>query len=199
MTVPTIPHRAAADGLVAVDDRLRATLDAIPALVWLAGPDGAVVYAGRRWLEYTGLSAEQAVGRGWTTAVHPDDLTRLTEYCQAALETEVRLRRSDGRYRWFLLCISPVGDTSGGIAGWCGASIASDDRHRSTERQLRATLDNIPATIAIHSSSGELEFENRGALEFHGRSVDRGQQSQHDPVHPDDLPALITAYQRALM
>ena len=48
------------------DDQLRAVLDAMPTLVWLAAPDGAAVYISQRWLEYTGLSAEQAGGWGWT-------------------------------------------------------------------------------------------------------------------------------------
>ena len=70
--------RAAADGPHPVNDQLRAVLDAMPTLVWLAAPDGALVYSNRRWLEYTGLSAEQARGWGWTTAVHQDDINRLT-------------------------------------------------------------------------------------------------------------------------
>src|SRR5262245_45368826 len=91
----------AAEGPHPNDDQLRAVLDAIPALVWLAAPDGGVVYAGRRWLDYTGFSAKQASGLGWTTAVHQDDINRLTGYWQTVLtsgapgEIETRLRRFD--------------------------------------------------------------------------------------------------------
>ena len=46
----------------------------------------------------------------------------------------------------------------------------AEDLLRSSERQFRAILDNIPASIAIHSASGELELENRAAREYHGRS-----------------------------
>ena len=216
MTISTIRLGAAGDGPHPADDQLRAVLDAIPALAWLAAPDGAVAYAGRRWLEYTGLSAEQAASGGWTTAVHPDDFTRLAGYWQTALasgapgEIEGRLRRFDGQYRWFLFCVSPLHDASGGLTGWCGTSIDIDDRRRAegnrdddprpaSERRLRATLDNIPATIAIHSVSGELEFENRAALEYHGRHLGDALQAQpDDPIHPEDLPAFIAASQRAL-
>jgi PAS domain S-box-containing protein len=64
--------------------------------------------------------------------------------------------------------------------------------------QFRAIVDNIPALIAIHNASGELELENRAAQEYHGRSSDGIQQSPASVVHPDDLPALIAAQQRAL-
>ena len=42
---------AAGDGPHPVNDQLRLVLDAMPALVWLAAPDGAAVYIGRRWLD----------------------------------------------------------------------------------------------------------------------------------------------------
>jgi PAS domain S-box-containing protein len=66
-------------------------------------------------------------------------------------------------------------------------------------RQVRAIVDNIPAFIAIHNESGELEIENRAAQEYHGLGLAETKQWQTiDVVHPDDLPALIAAHQRAL-
>jgi len=62
-------------------------------------------------------------------------------------------------------------------------------------QQVRAIVDNIPALIAIHTESGELEVENRAAQEYHGGSD--VQPAQTSVVHPDDLPALIAAQQRA--
>jgi len=65
--------------------------------------------------------------------------------------------------------------------------------------QVRAIVDNIPAFIAIHNESGELEVENRAAQEYHGLGLaDTKQWQTIDVVHPDDLPALIAAHQRAL-
>jgi PAS domain S-box-containing protein len=60
------------------DRQLRAIVDTIPGLVWLARVDGGAEYVNRRWLEYTGLSQADAGGWGWTAAIHPDDLDRLT-------------------------------------------------------------------------------------------------------------------------
>ena len=188
-----------------VDDQLRAVLDAMPALVWLAAPDGAAVYLTQRWLEYTGLSADEASGEGWTTAVHHDDINRLTAQWRAAIasgatgEIDVRLRRFDGLYRRFLLHAARLHDTSGGKSGWCVTNIDVDDLLRSSGQQLHAILDNIPALIAIHNVSGELELYNRAAREFHGPSVaDPTQWKISDVVHPDDLPALLAARERAV-
>ena len=217
----TIGLPAAGDGPCPVDDQLRAVLEAMPTLVWLAAPAGAAVHISQRWLEYTGLSAERAGGWGWTTAVHQDDINRLTTHWQTLLasgargEIEARLRGSDGQYRWFLFSAAPLHDESGRLTGWCGTNIDIDDRHRaeeaaredrkraenvlrSSERQLLAIIDNIPALIAIHNASGELELENRAAQEYHGLPGDRKQSDTNDVVHPDDVEAFVAATQRAL-
>jgi PAS domain S-box-containing protein len=193
----TTVRPALADGSHSVDGQVRAILDALPASVWLAAPDGAAVYCSPRWLEYTGLSAGQAGGWGWISAIHQDDVNRVTGYWQTVLaagapgEIEARVRRFDGHYRRVLFSAAPLRDSAGGVGGWCWTSVDLQQRDD--------VLDNIPASIAIHSASGELEFENRTAQEYHGRSLAENQQWQAgDVVHPDDLPAMIAAYERAL-
>ena len=51
-------------------------VDIIPAIVWSALPDGLNVYVNSRFVEYSGMSAEQLAGSGWHAATHPDDLQR---------------------------------------------------------------------------------------------------------------------------
>src|SRR5262245_607112 len=112
----------------------------MPTLSWLAAPDGAAVYLGQRWLEFTGLSADEASGGGWTVAVHQDDIDRLTDdwhtarVSRAACEIEVRLRRFDGHYRPFLFCAAPLDKTSDGPAGWCVTNVDIDRLLRSSGR-----------------------------------------------------------------
>src|SRR5580704_7767810 len=52
---------------------IRLVVDTIPTLAWSAGPDGSADFFNQRWLDYTGLSAKQALGSGWEVAIHPDD------------------------------------------------------------------------------------------------------------------------------
>jgi PAS domain-containing protein len=58
-------------------------IDAIPALAWSSDSGGSVDYVNQRWREYTGLSPEESYGRGWKTAIYPDDLATLTEKWEA--------------------------------------------------------------------------------------------------------------------
>jgi PAS domain S-box-containing protein len=88
--------------------RLRLIIDSIPAPAWSSRADGATDFVNQRWLDYTGITAEEALGWGWKVAYHPDDLDRNAEYWRSVLaseeerELEGRLRRFDGTYRWFL-------------------------------------------------------------------------------------------------
>ena len=72
------------------DDEPRAFIDSIPSLAWSASPDGSALSFNRRWLDYTGLTAEVAMGWGWKVAVHPDDLPKMLEVFRKALDTNFR-------------------------------------------------------------------------------------------------------------
>jgi PAS domain S-box-containing protein len=84
------------------DDEARFSIDSIPGLAWSASPDGSALSVNRRWLDYTGLAAEAAMGWGRQVAIHPDDLPKMLEVFRDALDTgrpfdvEGRLRRADG-------------------------------------------------------------------------------------------------------
>jgi len=123
---------------------IRLVVDTIPALAWSAGPDGSAEFFNQRWLDYTGLSAEQALGSGWEVAIHPDDLPRILEVFREGLNSvkpyEVwgRFRRFDGEFRWFLFRGSPLRDRSGKVAKWYGTNTDLEERKRA-EDALRAS------------------------------------------------------------
>src|SRR6185295_16512900 len=58
-------------------------INTIPTFAWSARPDGYGDFFNQRWLDYTGMTAEQATGWGWGGAIHPDDRKGLVEYWQS--------------------------------------------------------------------------------------------------------------------
>ena len=119
-------------------------IDTIPALAWSARTDGSAEFFNQRYLDYMGLSAEQAKDWGWTVAVHPDDLNGLAATWQRIMaseeagEAEARLRSHDGEFRWFLLRVNPLKGEKGNIVRWCGVNTDIDDRRR-VEAELTQT------------------------------------------------------------
>jgi formate hydrogenlyase transcriptional activator len=118
-------------------DQLRSFIDSSPTLTWSCSSDGSVDFFNQRWLDYTGLSAEEARDWGWAGALHPDDLNRLVDYWRSVLassepgEIEGRLRRFDGVYRWFLFRATPSLDNDGRVVKWFGTNTDIEDRKRA--------------------------------------------------------------------
>jgi two-component system sensor histidine kinase/response regulator len=118
-------------------DQLQLAIDTIPGLVWSALPDGFIDFLNQRWLDYTGLSLQQAGGWGWQAAVCPEDLPGLVETWRNVLssgapgEAVARLRRFDGVDRWFLFRAVPLHDRTGKVVKWYGQTIDIEERHRA--------------------------------------------------------------------
>ena len=145
---------------------IRLVVDTIPTLAWSAGPDGSAEFFNQRWLDYTGLSAEQALGSGWQVAIHPDDLPRILETFREALnsvkpyEVEGRFRRFDGEFRWFLFRGSPLRDRSGKVAKWYGTNTDLEERKRAedalrkSEERWRSVFENSAIGVALTDLNG---------------------------------------------
>jgi PAS domain S-box-containing protein len=126
------------EDLKRAEDRIRLIIDTLPTMVWTLKPEGAVDFVNQRWMDYTGLSFEEEM-EDPTRPVHPEDLPRVMEKWRANLaageasEDEIRLRRADGEYRWFLVRTAPLRDEQGKVVKWFGISIDIEDRTRAEE------------------------------------------------------------------
>ena len=130
------------------EERFRDAVETMPALAFAVDLKGNRTFMNRGWLEYTGLSREEASASGLDKTLHPDDLERVNERWRTSttigqpLEYEARLRRgSDGVYRWFLIRAVPVRDKHEKIVKWCGVATDIEDRKRA--EQLQASLAHI--------------------------------------------------------
>jgi formate hydrogenlyase transcriptional activator len=192
--------------------RLLRIIDTIPTLAWCNLPDGSNEFLNQRWLDYTGLSPEEARGRAWKVAIHPEDLPKLMDKWVELLasgepgETEARLRRYDGEYRWFLFRAEPLRDESGDIVRWYGTNTDIDDlkqaqaKLRQDEKELRRITDAIPQAIVVLNPDGRTVYANRVTLEYTGLSLEEVQAEtfRERAFHPEDVERLQAARQNLL-
>ncbi|MBI4914211.1 MAG: PAS domain S-box protein [Acidobacteria bacterium] len=149
--------------------------DAMPQLVWTAGPDGMVDYFNRRREEYVGLSRDENGSWRWEGALHPDDVQPTLEAWGEALATgEVyeithRVRCLDGSHRWLLSRAVPLPDASGCVVKWFGTST---DIHE--ERLLQAQLAEARETLErrVRERTAELELARAHLLELSRRVIE---------------------------
>ena len=141
---------------------VRLLVDNMPMLAWSSHADGSVDFVNQQWREYTGLSTEESHGPGLKVAVHPDDLPGLLQQWETqpevdnAGEHEVRLRRSDGVFRWFSIRREPLHDQAGALLRWYGTATDIEDRKRAED--LAAGEKRLLEMVTSgHSMQGILE------------------------------------------
>ena len=132
------------------EEQFRVFAQAVPNHVWAARPDGYLYWFNQQAYAYGGGQPGSMDGTSaWGQAVHPDDLPAAgaawgrSLATGAVYETEFRIRRADGAYRWFLVRAEPVRDADGRITHWVGTNTDIDDRRRQAAElaHLNATLE----------------------------------------------------------
>jgi PAS domain S-box-containing protein len=146
--------------------RYRAVTEQLPHLVWTCLPDGRCDYLGPQWITYTGIPEAVQLGYGWAEQVHPDDRARATEDWRRAsasgvpLDSEFRIRRADGVYRWFKARALPLRGVDGAIIRWFGTNTDIDD-HLRTEQKLRELGEDLERRVETRTIELAQEVEER--------------------------------------
>jgi formate hydrogenlyase transcriptional activator len=180
---------------------VRLVVDRIPAFTWSAHADGSVEFVNQRWREYAGLSSEESQGWGWQVAIHPEDLPSFMRAWHQLMisgepgEIQLRMRRHDGIFRWFLVRFEPFRDETEKIVMWYGVSADIEDlkqaqeRLREDERELRRITDAIPQTIVVQDPSGVPIYANQATLDYTGLTADDviAPDFRERIFHPDDI------------
>jgi PAS domain S-box-containing protein len=189
------------------------TINTIPVLAWSAKTDGSADFLNAHYLQYIGMSAEQALGWGWAASVHPDDVASLTVTWQRILqsrlpgEAEARIRRHDGIYRWFMFRAYPLHDEGGEIVRWCGVNADIEDR-KHVEDSLRKS-ERFLLEVQRVSHTGGWRYDVATNTVETSPELERiyDVQPGEDPsslelwvnrIHPDDRVHVAESFQRAI-
>jgi len=199
-------------------------IESMPGFAWSADVAGQFTYVSPNTLAFLGNARDDLNTSGgedefgWRRFVHPDDYDRVAARWRHCLETgdhydtEHRLRRADGVYRWFRNSGRPSRDGEGRITQWYGTTIDIEDQKqaeaalRDRERELSQLVDMVPSHLWRLTPEGRPIFFNRRMVEFLGMDVtdiDRPGMSRLEAlvdtvVHPDDARAMKDALGRSL-
>jgi PAS domain S-box-containing protein len=147
------------------EDRFKFLTDAMPQIVWTAGPDGKIDYCNHRANDYLGCSLQDLIESKWARLVHRDDLPRVADAWETAVRTgavfeqEFRVRRAaDGVYRWLRARALPRRDEAGAIRQWIGTGTDVDDEKRE-EAALKSMHNELE--LRVLQRTAELATSNK--------------------------------------
>jgi PAS domain S-box-containing protein len=171
-------RRRAEEALRESEQRWRNLTEALPQLVWGAGPDGGCDYFSTQWTTYTGIPESGLLGWAWMEALHPDDREPTRQFWTESVagrqpyDVEYRIRKSDGTYGWFKTRGTPIRNTEGRIVKWFGTCTDISDWKRAEQelkerelelRQARDLLEIkvMERTKALRQTEAYLEEAQR--------------------------------------
>ena len=137
-----------------------------PAMIWATGPDDLPIFFNNAWLAFTGYTTAEALHKGWTTGIHPDDYERCWHtYTQARaeqkpFELQYRRRQSTGEYCWLLDQAAPRVAGDGTFLGYIGSCFditarkQAQDALQANETKYRSLFESTIDAIFIGGSDG---------------------------------------------
>jgi PAS domain S-box-containing protein len=139
-------RKRAEDALKEQARQLQQVIDVAPVHMFIWEADASVSYGNRATVDYFGPIPRKDPMEFLDLVTHSEDIAALKKGIQEAFkdgeafETEVRMRRHDGDYRWFLYRLNPLRNEQGQITRWCGVRTDIDDQKRAQERTQRENI-----------------------------------------------------------
>ena len=162
---------------------LRDVVETIPALVVCALPDGSAEFVNHAWQEYTGYPLQRMSGSGWQGTIHPEDLPTFLDEWSIALsagktfQTEARVQRADGQYRWFLVKKALAVLRNQNSKPSLHTLIAFEDIHerkqaqaslRQSEARYRVLVETANDAVVSADESGTIQLANPSTTRIFG-------------------------------
>ena len=154
-------HRETVEALRESRARFKTLTESLPQMIWTCTRDGYTDYLSRQWLDYTGRSESQQLGKGWLEQVHPEDRVNVDQEWSRVIGTgdafdmSFRIRRVDGVYRWFKTRAVPLRDPAGRILRWFGSNTDIEDfvvasAKVNVQLERMHLLDRTTSAIGAH-------------------------------------------------
>lgn len=190
----------------ASETRLRTLMEALPQLVWTADAEGRRDWVSETFADFVGAISTDCLGDGWIRFVHPDDRELALARLKAGREdpgictAELRLRRKDGEYVWFLKQAAPRFAADGSVQKWIGTFTDISARklieRTRLEEEMRLQLGLKVGRLSLadfnYFSNTVLLSADAAHLFGLGKIETTVTRSAiHATFHPDDVPELM--------
>ena len=198
-------------------EELRQVIDVSPLHMFIWDTEKNVSFGNRAAAAYFGQIPLYPPLEFLDIVAHPEDVGRLKEVITQgmargeAIEAEVRMRRHDGVYQWFLYKLYPLPNADGSITHWCGTRINIDDQKRAVDEarkqnialrehfhQLQQIMDVVPLHMFTIHPDGSHANSNKTCRDFFDIYEALGPREFIAKfAHPDDQEKMWTEFLKA--
>jgi two-component system CheB/CheR fusion protein len=184
------------------EERFRILANNVPIHIFIIEPneEASISYWNKNWLDYTNQSFKKAIGKDWTSKVHPDDLQVIMDIYLPAFEKKepyfvpaIRIKRHDGEYLWHSVQANPRHLTNGDFMGYIGIGFniheqkLAQDSLKHSEKQFRMMAELMPQKVWTTDADGNKDYFNKTLLDYAGKSFDELKGTGWEKIiHPDD-------------
>jgi formate hydrogenlyase transcriptional activator len=194
-------RKRAEDRLRSSEQNFRLIVNSMPGFVCTLTASGEIEFVNNQTLEYLGKPLDELKNWALSDAVYRDDLPEVITTLKTSIETgqpsdvELRLRRADGIYRWFLLRRVPQRDSYGHVVRWYTLLTDIEDRKqaedkiRRSEAEFRQIVDFAPQSVVVLAPDrGRTRlYANQMALDYLGFTLEEWQNAdRHEYIYQDD-------------
>jgi PAS domain S-box-containing protein len=193
------------------EERFRTLASHAPVGIFRSEPNGDTAFVNDNWCEMAGLTQEQALGKGWLDAIHPDDRQGLAAEWESATSrgetstAEFRFKRPDESIIWLQGNAAPLRNAEGGVTGYIGTIVditqhkRAEEALRNSERMYRAIGESIDYGIWVSDAQGRNIYTSESFLQLVGLTQEECSDLGWTSVlHPDDVEQTVAAWNQCV-
>jgi PAS domain S-box-containing protein len=166
--------------LIESEEKFRTLASSSPAGVYLTDKDGKSTYANPRWLEMAGMTLEEALGKGWEKAIHPDDRDWIPDQWYKSVQSngkwsyQYRFLNKNGETFWVDGTANAIHDDKNKIVGYVGINTditeqkKAEEKLKESEEKYRNLVESSPDGVVLVNKLGKVISVNKSFLETTG-------------------------------
>ncbi|WP_299101585.1 PAS domain S-box protein [uncultured Winogradskyella sp.] len=183
-----------------------------PSGIFQTDQKGYCNYVNEKWLQYAGITYDDAMGYGWAKAIHPEDRTRIEiewqDYISSdreELETQFRFLHKNDIVVWVTVKTVATYDADQNLSGYIGMAIDVTERKQAEEKLINSELlfrsltSKAPVGIFQTDANGSCSFVNNQWIKYSGISYDDAMGfGWSNALHPDDKERILKIWENAI-